>query len=84
MAEEGTVWGAEQAVDDLQGAPFAITAVATLGQRTAAALHVARRDVVEDQRAIGQMTLGHDSFDGRLSHQQPVQRGVEFVLIDLA
>ena len=35
------VRGAEQAVDDLQAAPLAVTAVATFGQRTAASLHVA-------------------------------------------
>jgi hypothetical protein len=75
---------AEQAVDDLQRALFAITAVATFGQRAAAAFHVARRNVVEHQRAVGQVALGQDGFDGRLSHQQPVKRGVEFVVIDIA
>jgi hypothetical protein len=35
------VGGTEQAVDDLQTAPLAITAVATFGQRTAASLQVA-------------------------------------------
>src|SRR6202042_1414294 len=79
-----TIRGAEQAVDDLQGPLLAVTAVATLGQRTAASFHVARRDVVEDQHAIGQMAFAQDGFDGRLAHQQPVECGVEFVVIDVA
>ena len=82
--DRAAVGRAEQAIDDLQRALPAITAVATLGQRTAASLHVARRDVVEHQRAVGEMALGQDGFDGGLAHQQPVERGVEFVVVDVA
>src|SRR5208282_2508814 len=82
--DRAAVGGAEQAVDDLQGALFAITIVATLGQRTAASLHIARRDVVEHEGAIREMAPGQCRFDGGLACQQPVERGVEFVVIDLA
>jgi hypothetical protein len=47
-------------------------------------LHVARRDIVEHQRDVGQMTLRQYRFDSLLSHQQPVERGIEFVVIDVA
>jgi hypothetical protein len=33
---------------------------------------------------MGQMAFGQDGFDGRLSYQQPVKGGVEFVVIDIA
>jgi hypothetical protein len=79
-----TVRGAEQAVNDLQRALLAVTAVATFGQRTAAPLHIARRDVVENQRAILQVALGQSGLDGGLARQQPVECCVEFVVIDLA
>ena len=78
------VGGAEQAVDDLQRALAAVAAVATLGKRAAAPFHVARRDVVEHERAVGEMAFGQSGLDGGLTLQQPVQRGVEFVLVDLA
>ena len=82
--DRATVRGAEQAVDDLQRALLAVTAVATFGQRTAASLHVARRDVVEHQCAVAEMASGQRGLDGRLARQQPVERGVQFVVIDLA
>ena len=54
------------------------------GERAAASFHVARRDVVEHQRAVAEIALGERRLDGRLALQQPVQRGVEFVLVDVA
>src|SRR3954471_15996168 len=78
------VRGAEQAVDDLQAALLAVPAVSAFGQRTAASLQVARRDVVEHQRAILQMAPGQRGLDGDLARQQPVECGVEFVVRDLA
>src|SRR3954471_2382026 len=78
------VRGAEQAVDDLQAALLAVPAVSAFGQRTAASLQVARRDVVEHQRAILQMAPGQRGLDGRLARQQPVECGVEFIVIDCA
>ena len=76
--------GAEQAIDDLQRARLAVAAVAALGERAAAALHVARGHVVEHQRAVREMALGQRRLDGGLALQQPVERGVELVLVDLA
>ena len=46
--------------------------------------HVARRNVVEHQRAVAEMAFGQRGLDGRLAFQQPIERGVEFVLVDLA
>ena len=76
------VGGTEQAIDDLPFAAFAVTAVAELGEWTAAAFQVARRHVVEHQRAAGEMTFGKGRLDCRLAHRQPVEGGVELVLVD--
>src|SRR5271165_4897786 len=75
--------GAEQAVDNLQCALLAVAAIAPPGERAAAAFHVARRDVVQHQRAVGEMTSGQRGLDRGLARQQPVQCMVEFVLIDV-
>src|SRR5260370_12461329 len=72
----------EQAVDDLQLALLAVAVVAELGERAAASLHEARRHVVEDQRAAGEMALGQRRLDRRLAHRQPIERGVELLLVD--
>src|SRR4051812_14161145 len=77
------VGGTEQAIDDLQAALLAITAVATLGQRAAAPLKIARRDIVEHEGAVVEMAFGQRGLDGSLARQQPVERGVEFVVSDL-
>ena len=61
-----------------------VASVAALGQRAAAPFHVARRHVVEHERAVGEMALRQSGLDGGLALQQPVQGGVELVLIDLA
>ena len=76
------VCGAEQTVDDLQFAALAVTVVAILGERTAAAFHVARRDVVEHQGAAGEVVFGERRLDRRLADGEPVEGGVELVLID--
>src|SRR5215510_14719005 len=78
------VRGAQQTVDDLQFAALAVTVVAVLGQRAAAAFHVARRDVVEHQGAAGQVVFGKRRLDRRLADGKPVEGDVELVLIDRA
>ncbi|PPQ34108.1 hypothetical protein CCS01_12485 [Rhodopila globiformis] len=78
------IGGTQQAVDDLQRALPAITAVATLGQRTAASLHVARRDVVEHQGAVLEVAPGQCGLDRGLALQQPVERGIKFGITDRA
>src|SRR5215831_18637689 len=78
------VRSAEQTVDDLQFAALAVTVVAVLGQRAAAAFHVARRDVVEHQGAAGQVVFGKRRLDRRLADGKPVEGDVELVLIDRA
>ena len=80
--DRAAIGSAEQTVDDLQRALAAVAAVTTLGERAAAPLHVARRDVVEHERAVGEMAFGQSGLDGGLALQQPVQRGVEFVFVD--
>ena len=63
-------------------APFAVTAVAELGERTATAFQVARRYVVEHQRTAGEMAFGEGRLDRRLADRQPVEGAVELVLVD--
>ena len=75
---------AEQAVDDLQGALPAVAAVAALGERAAAAFHVARRHVVEHQRPALQVALGQRGLDRALALEEKIERGVELVLADVA
>ena len=74
----------EQAVDDLQLALLAVAVVAALGQQTAAAFDVARRDIVEHQRPALQMALRERGLDRDLTLDEPVERGVELVLGNLA
>src|ERR1700726_3028073 len=76
------VAGAEQPIDDLPFAAFAVTAGAELGERTAAAFQVARRHVVEHQCAAAEMSFGEGRLDRRLAYRQPVEGPIELVLID--
>ena len=82
--DRAAVGGAQQAVDDLRLALLAVAVVAALGQRTAAAFDVARRHVVEHQRSALQMALGERGLDRALALVQPIERRVEFALVDLA
>ena len=82
--DRAAVGRAEQAVGDLQRPLAVIAAIAALGERAATPFHVARGDVVEHERAVAEMAFGQRGLDGRLAFQQPVERGVEFVLVDLA
>jgi hypothetical protein len=75
---------AEQAVSDLQRAPAVIASVAALGERAATPLHIARGDVVEHERAVAEMAFGQRGLDRGLALQQPIERSVELVFIDLA
>src|ERR1700726_3634626 len=76
------VAGAEQPIDDLPFAAFAVTAVTELGERTATAFQVARRHVVEHQCAAAEMSFGEGRLDRRLAYRQPVECPIELVLID--
>ena len=73
---------AQQAVDDLQLALLAVAVVAEPRQLAAAALQVARGDVVEHQRAVAQMLAGERLLDRRLALAEPVERDVELILVD--
>ena len=82
---DGTAVGcAQKPIDDLQLALLAVAAVAAPGERAAAAFDVARRDVVEHQRPALQMALCQRGLDRALTLEEPVERGVEFVLADVA
>src|SRR5207237_10030500 len=63
-------------------APFAVTAVAELGKRAAAAFQVARRYVVEHQRTAGEMAFGEGCLDCWLAYRQTVECAIELVLVD--
>jgi len=76
------VWRTHQAVDDLQLALLAVAIVTEPGEFAAAPLQIARRHVVEHQRAVAQMLAGKRLLDRALALAEPVDGGVEFVLID--
>src|SRR6202023_3342148 len=76
------VAGAEQAINDLPFAAFAVSAVTELGERTATAFQVARRHVVEHQCAAAEMAFGKGRLDRRLADRQPVEGAIELVLVD--
>ena len=71
-----------QGVDDLQLALLAVAVVAELGQLAAAPLHIARRHVVEHQRAGAQMLASERLLDRLLALAQPVERDIKLVLVD--
>lgn len=71
----------EQAVVDLQRALPAVAAVAELGQRTAAAFEVARRQVIERQGACVQLARGEPLLGRALARKQPVHRCVQVILV---
>ena len=73
---------AEQAIDDLQLALLAVAVVAELGERAAAAFHVARCHIVEHERAAAEMAPGQRRLDRRLADRQPVESAVELLLVD--
>jgi hypothetical protein len=73
----------EQAVVDLQLTLLAVAIVAALGERTARALEVARRQVVEHQAALAQMARGQLLLDRVLAREQPVHRRVQVVLVGI-
>src|SRR6202030_4489385 len=76
------VAGAEQAINDLPFAAFAVSAVTELGERTATAFQVARRHVVEHQCAAAEMAFGEGRLDCRLADRQPVEGAIELILVD--
>jgi hypothetical protein len=70
-------------IDDLQLAGLAVAIVTALGERAAVPLEIARGDIVEHRRAVLEMALGQRGFDLGLTFEQPVERGVEFIFVDL-
>src|SRR5207342_3683210 len=61
------VWRTHQAVDDLQLALLAVAIVTEPGEFAAAPLQIARRHVVEHQRAVAQMLAGKRLLDRALA-----------------
>ena len=70
----------EQAVLDLEGALLAVPRVAELGERTVAALHVARGQVVEDEATRSEVAGREARLDPGLARAEPVERRVQLVL----
>ena len=65
----------------LRRAALVVARVAKLGQRAAAALEIGGGDVIEDQLAIAQVTAREPVLDPLLARTQPVERGLEVILI---
>src|SRR5215469_3882638 len=76
------IGAAQQPVDDLRAVALAIAVVPELNQLRALAGVVAAGYVVEDQRSVGQMLVSELCLDTGLMLQQPVQRLVQFILVD--
>jgi len=73
---------AQQPEHDLQLPPLAVAAVAQFGQRAGAALEIGRGHVVENQRPVGQVAPRQRLLNAPLFCAQPVERLVEFLLVD--
>jgi len=67
---------AEQADHDWRLPPGAIAIMAQLGERTRMPFEVTRRDVVEQERAVGQMSRGEFRFDAHLPRLHQIERRV--------
>ena len=76
--------GTHQADDNLRPVAAVVAAVAILRQFAASSFEIGRGDVVEQQRAIFQVTAGQRGFDERLLASQPVERGIHLLGGDLA
>jgi hypothetical protein len=76
-----TIGGAEQPEDDLQLAGLAVPAVAEASQLAAAALEIARGEVIKHEAAILEMAAGEHRLDLRLRPAQEIKRTVELVLV---
>lgn len=73
----------QQPVVDLQRAAAAVAAVASTRQGAGAAPEPTRRQVVQYQRALGEVTGGELLLDGVLALEQPVHGGVQVVFIGI-
>ena len=80
--DRAAIGGAQQPEDDLQLVPLAVAAVAEPGQLAAAALEIARGEVVEHQAAVLEMAPGQRRLDLRLRPAQQIEGPVELVLVD--
>ena len=70
---------AQKPVGDLPFVAPAVAAVAVVGQPGLAPLHVARAQVVEDQRILRQAPVREAPLDPGLALQKPVQHGEDLV-----
>ena len=73
------VGGAQQPDDDLRLVAPTVAAVAEARQRAAAALEIARGEIVEDEATVLEMAPGERLLDRRLSPAQPVERRVDLL-----
>ena len=73
--------GAQQAIDDLHLAVFAVSVVAECGQRTALSFDIGGGDIVENQCAAAQVAIGEASLDSHLPFSQPVKHIEHFIAV---
>jgi len=74
MATGPAVSGARASRRQFCSVPFCRRRCSHAGERAAAPLHVARRDVVEHEGAVAEMRLAKLASMAGLAHQQPVER----------
>ena len=72
---------AQQPKHDLEFALLPVTVVPQPGERAGAPFKVGGGDIVEHQRAVGQVPLGQFRFDLRLALPQPVHGSIEVVFV---
>ena len=75
------VGGAQQAIDDLHLAAFAVSVVAECGKCTALSFDIAGGDIVEHQRAAAQVAIGETFLDPHLPFSQPVKHIEHFIAV---
>ena len=71
----------QQSELDLLLPPLAVSTVTDAGQRTAVALDPGRGQIVERQPTLGQMMLRKLLLDLWLALEEPVQGGIELILV---
>ena len=70
---------AQQAEDDLQRTPFAVSGIPPLGQRATPPFEVGRGDVVDHEATVLQALSRQLVFNLWLSNEQPVQGAVQII-----
>ncbi len=75
------VGGAQQAIDDLHLAAFAVSVVTECGKRATLSFDIGGGDIVENQGAAAQVAIGEAFLDPLLPFSQPVQHIEHFIAV---